>query len=168
MKFDPSEENLLADSRLTDSDILVITSSHQAASESTRPDDRQRDLPLVLPMPGGKVLKHFLKRSGLTEYEKGEVLDFRQVYFLGLGADKIKGHKNEQFNFGYDDERGDYNVVMKDHIAYRFEVLDFLGKGSFGQAIKCKDHKTGEIVAIKIIRNKKKFAHQAQVELKIL
>ena len=42
-------------------------------------------------------------------------------------------------------------------LRYRFEVLDFLGKGSFGQALKCVDHKTGEIVAIKIIRNKKKF-----------
>jgi len=57
---------------------------------------------------------------------------------------------------------------LQDHIAYRFEVVDFLGKGSFGQALKCVDHKTKEIVALKIIRNKKKFQHQAGVELKIL
>ena len=121
-----------------------------------------------LPISGAKVLKHFLKRKGLTEYEKSEVLDFRKCFFLGLGSEKIKGSKFEQFNFGYDDERGDYNVVVHDHIAYRFEILDFLGKGSFGQALKCLDHKTGEIVAIKIIRNKKKFQHQAGVELQIL
>ena len=48
-------------------------------------------------------------------------------------------------------------MVLKDHIAYRFEVLDFLGKGSFGQALKCIDHVTKEIVAIKIIRSKEKF-----------
>jgi dual specificity tyrosine-phosphorylation-regulated kinase 2/3/4 len=59
-------------------------------------------------------------------------------------------------------------VVLKDHVAYRFEVLDFLGKGSFGQALKCMDHATGEIVAIKIIRSKEKFQHQARVELQIL
>ena len=59
-------------------------------------------------------------------------------------------------------------MVLGDHLAFRFEVLDFLGKGSFGQAIKCKDHKTGEIVAVKIIRNKDKFKHQAQVELNIV
>ena len=35
-------------------------------------------------------------------------------------------------------------------------------------AIKCFDHKTKEIVAVKLIRNKKKFQHQAGVELKIL
>jgi dual specificity tyrosine-phosphorylation-regulated kinase 2/3/4 len=34
--------------------------------------------------------------------------------------------------------------------------------------MKCTDHKTGEIVALKIIRNKKRFQHQAGVELKIL
>lgn len=59
-------------------------------------------------------------------------------------------------------------MVLKDHIAYRFEVLDFLGKGSFGQALKCIDHVTKEIVAIKIIRSKEKFQHQARVELQIL
>ena len=41
-------------------------------------------------------------------------------------------------------------------------------KGSFGQAVKCYDHKNHEYVALKIIRNKKRFRHQATVELKIL
>ncbi|XP_035765815.1 dual specificity tyrosine-phosphorylation-regulated kinase 4 [Neolamprologus brichardi] len=58
--------------------------------------------------------------------------------------------------------------VLHDHIAYRFEVLEVIGKGSFGQVLKCLDHKNNELVAIKIIRNKKRFHHQALVELKIL
>ena len=33
----------------------------------------------------------------------------------------------------FDDERGDYRLVMGDHILYRYEVLGLLGKGSFGQ-----------------------------------
>ena len=45
-------------------------------------------------------------------------------------------------NYGYDVERGDYKVVLRDHLAYRYEVLEFLGKGSFGQALKCYDYKT--------------------------
>jgi len=72
------------------------------------------------------------------------------------------------FNYGYDDEQGDYNAVTKDHIAYRYEILESLGSGSFGQAVKCLDHGTGEHVAIKIIRNKKKFQYQAGMELKIV
>lgn len=57
---------------------------------------------------------------------------------------------------------------MTDHIAYRYEVLDRLGSGSFGQAIKCFDHKLRQHCALKVIRNKKKFQYQASVELKIL
>ena len=59
-------------------------------------------------------------------------------------------------------------MVIKDHLCYRYEVLEFLGKGSFGQAVKCYDYKTNSFVAVKIIRNKKRFHHQAGVELKIL
>ena len=33
---------------------------------------------------------------------------------------------------------------------------------------QCFDHKTGQPVALKIIRNKKRFHHQALVEVKIL
>lgn len=47
--------------------------------------------------------------------------------------------------------------VLHDHIAYRFEVLEVIGKGSFGQVLKCLDHKTNELVAIKLIRNKKRY-----------
>lgn len=107
--------------------------------------------------------------SEITDYEKGEILDFKTVYFLGKqDVKKIKGNPLYPYNFGYDDEQGDYKVVMHDHIGFRYEVKQFLGKGSFGQALKCLDHKTGDIVALKIIRNKKKFQHQAGVELKIL
>ena len=45
--------------------------------------------------------------------------------------------------------------MVKDHLAYRWEIIDKLGSGSFGQALKCFDHKTKQMVAIKVIRNKK-------------
>jgi dual specificity tyrosine-phosphorylation-regulated kinase 2/3/4 len=109
----------------------------------------------MFPMTPAKALKHFM--AFLTDYEKGEILDYKQVYFLGIESKKIKGSPIHPFNSGYDDERGDYKVVLKDHIAFRFEVIEFLGKGSFGQALKCYDHKTNEIVALKLIRNKKRF-----------
>ncbi|KAG1855096.1 hypothetical protein C8R48DRAFT_776498 [Suillus tomentosus] len=67
-----------------------------------------------------------------------------------------------------DDERGDYQVVNGDHLALRYGIMDILGKGLFGQVLSCRDHQTGESVAIKIIRNKKRFHHQALMEIKIL
>ena len=71
-------------------------------------------------------------------------------------------------NDGYDDERGDYRIVKKDHISFRFEIIDFLGTGSFGQVIKCFDHKRKVKIALKIIRNQKKFVYKAGVEVRIL
>lgn len=69
---------------------------------------------------------------------------------------------------GYDDQTGDLKFVRNDHLAYRFRVLDKLGRGSFGQVVRAYDCKLDEYVAIKIIRNRKRFHQQAMVELRIL
>jgi len=107
--------------------------------------------------------------QSLSDYEKEEILNYPQVYCIGSGSQKKKAHPEVVVNnFGYDDERGDYQVINGDHLAYRYEIMDTLGKGSFGQVLNCRDHQTGESVAIKIIRNKKRFHHQALVEIKIL
>jgi dual specificity tyrosine-phosphorylation-regulated kinase 2/3/4 len=111
-----------------------------------------------------------IRMAGLNIFERGEVIDYTEVYFCGTkSAKKHVGDLNAQSaNFGYDDDRGDYNIVLGDHLAYRYEVVDVLGKGSFGQVVRCIDHKTGALVAVKIIRNKKRFHQQALVEVNIL
>ncbi|XP_026168234.1 dual specificity tyrosine-phosphorylation-regulated kinase 4 isoform X2 [Mastacembelus armatus] len=119
-----------------------------------------------LPMSPTVALMNFQER--LTEFEQEEIMDYAEIWFLGLGSQKIEGSQGAPQNSGYDDEHGSYIRVLHDHIAYRFEVLEVIGKGSFGQVLKCLDHKNNELVALKIIRNKKRFHHQALVELKIL
>ena len=106
----------------------------------------------------------------LNIFERGEIFDYKDIYFCGTrNAKKHVGDLTaENMNFGYDDERGDYNIVNGDHLFYRYEIVDVLGKGSFGQVVRCIDHKTGGLVAIKIIRNKKRFHQQALVEVDIL
>ena len=104
----------------------------------------------------------------LTELEVDELLAMqntgdRFVYYYGQKC-PIKKQKLEE----YDDSKGDYGVIIGDHVDYRYEVVDVLGKGSFGQVLGCFDHKTREKVAVKIIRNKKRFHQQALVEVKIL
>ena len=47
-------------------------------------------------------------------------------------------------------------------------MLGTLGNGSFGQVAKVYDHKRRITVALKLIRNKQRFRHQAGVEVKIL
>lgn len=111
-----------------------------------------------------------LKMANLNIFERGEIIDFKDIYFCGTqNAKKHVGDLSAQAaNFGYDDDRGDYNIVVGDHLAYRYEIIDVLGKGSFGQVVRCIDHKTGTLVAVKIIRNKKRFHQQALTEVNLL
>lgn len=55
------------------------------------------------------------------------------VYFIGQNAKKRNGVLGAANNGGYDDEQGSYIQVPHDQIAYRYEVLKVIGKGSFGQ-----------------------------------
>lgn len=50
----------------------------------------------------------------------------------------------------------------------RYEIDSLIGKGSFGQVVKAYDHVEQCHVAIKIIKNKKAFLNQAQIEVKLL
>ena len=75
-------------------------------------------------------------------------------------SSKSSGDKKQDsfnYNYGYDDDKGDYKIVMGDHIGYRYEITEFLGKGSFGTALRCIDHKDKTEVAVKIVKNKKKY-----------
>ena len=110
------------------------------------------------------------RNEELNLFERGETIDYKDIYFCGSkNANKLVGDLASQtVNFGFDDERGDYKIVLGDHLAYRYEIIDILGKGSFGQVVRCIDHKTGKLLAIKIIRNKKRFHQQALVEVNIL
>ncbi|KIY43722.1 kinase-like protein [Fistulina hepatica ATCC 64428] len=125
-------------------------------------------LPPGIPSTSTSVLKGS-QAQYLSEYERKEILDYPSVYCIGARSKKkMATLNNSTNNYGYDDDRGDYQVVNHDHLAFRYEILDSLGKGSFGQVLHCRDHCTGESVAVKIIRNKKRFHHQALVEIKIL
>ncbi|VDP87894.1 unnamed protein product [Echinostoma caproni] len=118
------------------------------------------------PMQPNTALSLYGKK--LTAYERQELNEFPEIWFLGLDAEKIHGVPGAPLNAGYDDEHGTYLKVTSDHLAYRYEVLETLGKGSFGRVVRAIDHQTGNTFAIKIIRNKKRFHQQAQVEVTVL
>ncbi|XP_072475322.1 homeodomain-interacting protein kinase 3 isoform X8 [Notamacropus eugenii] len=66
---------------------------------------------------------------------------------------------------------GDYQLVQHEvlcSLKNTYEVLDFLGRGTFGQVVKCWKRGTNEIVAIKILKNHPSYARQGQIEVSIL
>ncbi|XP_054951250.1 dual specificity tyrosine-phosphorylation-regulated kinase 4 isoform X4 [Pan paniscus] len=117
-------------------------------------------------LTAAEALKLF--KNQLSPYEQSEILGYAELWFLGLEAKKLDMAPEKFSKTSFDDEHGFYLKVLHDHIAYRYEVLETIGKGSFGQVAKCLDHKNNELVALKIIRNKKRFHQQALMELKIL
>ncbi|VDD78577.1 unnamed protein product [Mesocestoides corti] len=65
-----------------------------------------------------------------------------------------------------DDDQGSYIHTPHDYVAYRFEVLKILGKGSFGQVVKAFDQMTNTFVGLKMVRNESRFTKQAAEEIR--
>ncbi|VDO98191.1 unnamed protein product [Soboliphyme baturini] len=66
---------------------------------------------------------------------------------------------------------GEYQLVKNEMLTSmynQYEVLEFLGKGTFGQVAKCWKKGTKEIVAIKILKKHPSYARQGQIEVSIL
>ncbi|XP_072340378.1 homeodomain-interacting protein kinase 2 isoform X4 [Scyliorhinus torazame] len=66
---------------------------------------------------------------------------------------------------------GDYQLLQHEvlcSMTNTYEVLEFLGRGTFGQVVKCWKRGTNEIVAIKILKNHPSYARQGQIEVSIL
>ncbi|KAF2822121.1 hypothetical protein CC86DRAFT_397008 [Ophiobolus disseminans] len=149
-----SSSNMLKDDLLADEDMKKLASKRKDHEHAARDVDelRKRAKPQERVSPA-----QALQMVNLNIFERGEIIDYKEIYFCGTkSAKKHVGDLNAATaNFGYDDERGDYNIVFGDHLA-------------FGQVVRCVDHKTGGLVAIKIIRNKKRFHQQALVEVNIL
>lgn len=87
------------------------------------------------------------------------------------GEDSGQQHNKKErkvYNDGYDDDNHDYIVRHGERFLDRYEIDSLIGKGSFGQVVKAYDHEEQCHVAVKIIKNKKPFLNQAQIEVKLL
>lgn len=63
---------------------------------------------------------------------------------------------------------GDYQLVQHEVLCSMknsYEVLEFLGRGTFGQVVKCWKRGTNEVVAVKILKNHPSYARQGQIEV---
>ena len=154
---------------MADSEMQAYVTRRLARKRGKGDDTDVIDFPEEIAPASPITQRVFIQKnlSTLSDNERKEVLDFDHIYYTA-GKIKRPPQPGGVYNHGYDDERGDYLVVEKDHLCYRYEIVGILGKGSFGQVVQCRDHKTGQSVAVKIIRNKKRFHAQALVEVKIL
>lgn len=87
-------------------------------------------------------------------------LNSTQVYFSGLYLQ----NPSQVFT----DSQGNYIGKIGDHIAYRYEILSYIGKGAFAQVFECLDHKSQETVAIKVLNKKPLLSNSGKKESRLL
>ncbi|KAI7857889.1 kinase-like domain-containing protein [Circinella umbellata] len=75
-------------------------------------------------------------------------------------------------NDGYDNEDFDYILYVNDILGttegHKYLILDVLGAGTFGQVVKCRNIKTQQIFAVKVVKNKTAYFKQSMMEVAIL
>lgn len=113
---------------------------------------------MKLPVNPSTVVKLFADQ--LPDWEKDEIAKYTSVYYIG-GITKGNNH-------ALDDDNGYLNIILHDHISFRYEITQLLGKGTFGQVIEVYDHSTKRSLAMKIIRNQREFYEQSLEEIKLL
>ncbi|XP_049623398.1 dual specificity tyrosine-phosphorylation-regulated kinase 3-like [Suncus etruscus] len=163
-EFENTRADTLQSEGINDSEKCSPTKSSD--SLNTVKSSSSSEASKVVPLTPEKTLKQY--KHLLTAYEKLEIFNYPEIYFVGPCAKKRHGVVGGPNNAGYDDADGAYIHVPRDHLAYRYEVLKIIGKGSFGQVAQVYDHKLQQYVAVKMVRNKECLHHQATVEIRIL
>lgn len=151
-----------ATSNVMSSSLNTSTSTAMNVDQQLQHQNDGKSSSLKCPVVASPHQVMMLYMNKLTPYEHHEIYKYSEIYFIGANAKKRSGPND------YDNDNGSYIHIPHDHIAYRYEVLKIIGKGSFGQVVKAYDHKTREHVALKMVRNEKRFHRQAQEEIRIL
>ncbi|CAG9324629.1 unnamed protein product [Blepharisma stoltei] len=110
--------------------------------------------------PMGKDTAISLYQQILTENERAEIKKYELIYYLNT--------ENQKRMESYTDEKGCYKAEKGEHIAYRYEIHEILGEGTFGLVVKCFDHKECEYAAIKIYKKPYAFRKIGEIEKSIL
>ncbi|KAI9285208.1 kinase-like domain-containing protein [Umbelopsis sp. AD052] len=75
-------------------------------------------------------------------------------------------------NEGFDNEEHDYILYVNDILGaeegQRYQILDILGAGTFGQVVKCQNLMTKQLVGVKVVKNKPAYLKQSLMEVDIL
>ncbi|CAM9617196.1 unnamed protein product [Lampetra fluviatilis] len=87
----------------------------------------------------------------LTERQKLELATMEEIWYFTLDKGQEATKRGGIGNHGYDDIENNYIPVEHEHFNYRFELGRKIGKGGQGVVVRCLDHKTQTLVALKIL-----------------
>uniref|UniRef100_A0A8C4SUT1 non-specific serine/threonine protein kinase n=1 Tax=Erpetoichthys calabaricus TaxID=27687 RepID=A0A8C4SUT1_ERPCA len=154
---------------------IVVRAADSTGSLPGPSGRRARELSLLDPYQ-----KYGLKRKSEEVDSSGsvQILEEQPPPMLpnrtGVGAvtsTQTITHSNSTTKSSSSNSEGDYQLVQHEilcSVSHSYEVLEFLGRGTFGQVAKCWKRGTNDIVAIKILKNHPSYARQGQIEVSIL
>jgi dual specificity tyrosine-phosphorylation-regulated kinase 2/3/4 len=115
---------------------------------------------------GSDLLQEKELQNRFTDEELVELKDRQEpVYYYYHKNKNFTSFKYQQKSTYTSDNR--IELLVDDAIDYRYQVHSRLGKGAFGNVYRCSDHKRDLDVAVKVVRNERRFHKQAKIECDI-
>ena len=180
VKLESCVEDVAAGQHFKISEHLAGT-SNKHSSRTRRANYKKRNVSNSMGMPQNYMHASTIKlldayqRCGLKR--KSEELDHSvQVNdHITISSDEENNNAattaTTSKNTNSSNNEGEYQLVQHEvlySMTGAYEVLEFLGRGTFGQVVKCWKKGTNEVVAIKILKNHPSYARQGQIEVGIL
>ena len=113
------------------------------------------------------ICKQKSKSISDTESEEKSIDHLHEKLNYKLSDFPIYYQNKHQYKKLFDD-KGYMKFSENDSIVNRYEVKNILGKGAFSNVLSCYDHKRLFDVAIKVVRNEKRFFLASVKEIDIL
>jgi dual specificity tyrosine-phosphorylation-regulated kinase 2/3/4 len=156
MKPSQSTRHVPLSTRLSHSNKLITTLSKKSVFPKTQ--YKSAISGLDLPQSGISVVTAL---PTLPNWAKSELSSFEEVFF-------VSSNEKPSIDPSSSEVEGEMKIMLGDDLYYRYEILSFLGKGTFGQVVKVLDHKEKKELAMKIVKSKPRYSEQAQTEIEIL
>eukprot|EP00095_Tigriopus_kingsejongensis_P010919 snap_masked-scaffold238_size242079-processed-gene-1.8 protein:Tk10919 transcript:snap_masked-scaffold238_size242079-processed-gene-1.8-mRNA-1 annotation:"serine threonine-protein kinase doa" len=149
-----------------------VTSTTDGAGQG-RPQSASSEI-----VPTGPPCGRNGKRAGFYRHQPEHPPPYagrtRQAHGCDAGQNSRRSSRHR-----YPSSRSSAKVIEDDedgHLVYssgyviqnRFKILATLGEGTFGKVVKVKDMFKNEVVALKIIKNVKKYREAAKLEINVL
>lgn len=112
------------------------------------------------------IVRSFWPR--LSAIDQSSIFGHKYVWYLPLRDDSPKSEAMIESTISSRDNDDAIVIRRGEHVAFRFEMSTLLGEGSFGRVVRCRDHKLGREVAIKLIKRDRRYTSQVEMEIATL
>jgi predicted Ser/Thr protein kinase len=148
-----------------------LSGDYQRSTLKRKPEDT--DWRKLVTVTNGQQQQQQALQLALQQQQQPQLIAVHANNLVGAGQPlPTKTTSSKHSNSQKSKSEGEYQLIKNEVITSpynnAYEVLEFLGKGTFGQVVKAWKKGTNEIVAVKILKKHPSYARQGQIEVSIL